>query len=78
MSFDLDENAGSNSIYPTKLDETRIRDAQIGETILSENGNFQVLIYKDSYVLLLSDYKKGPAFQDFESFEKLMKFLKKN
>jgi hypothetical protein len=67
-----------DSIYPSKFDEIRLIEASDGESIDSENGNWSVLIYKDSAILLLKNHKKHPDYMEFKNTREIINFLKEH
>lgn len=77
-AFDLENN---DSFQFTILDESRLECAEPGDTIDGENGDFKVLVYKDSYLLFLMNERliraKKLINKEFKTLKSLVSFLKK-
>lgn len=76
--FAADEDS-NESINPSKLDIARIESLEIGEKMEQEVGNFSIIRYDKSYVLLLSNpnIRGNHGYFEFTSLERLIQFLNK-
>lgn len=75
--FDLDSD-DTNKIKPTAFDKQRLMSMDIGQKIMGEYGNWQVIKYKNSYNLFLLNHSKAAQFGEFFTLGELIKFLENN
>ena len=64
----------TNSLRPTSFDVARIDSLSIGESVDGELGNWTVLRYKDSYVLMTQNSPKI-INKEFKTQKELIRFL---
>jgi len=72
----LTDDAGTNSTYPTKFDVQRINELGVGDYMDGEKGNFRVLKYKESYVVLLFNSPSKNEYSEFSTLKQVFAFLK--
>lgn len=71
--FAADES-DTNSLIPTSFDVARIDSLSIGESVTGELGNWVVLRYKDSYVLMTQNSPRV-INKEFKTQKELIRFL---
>jgi len=74
----MEDQSGSNSIKPTKLDIERIEALKLGGELTGELANWKVLCYRNDYTLILFNHHTEKDFQEFATKEELIKFLNEN
>lgn len=77
-AFDLEDDNNFNLTY---FDECKLESMEIGDKVVGESGNFEVLRYKDEYILFLMHEglirKKKLMSKNFKTLKSLISFLKK-